>query len=825
MKNRFTQKAQNTLRRAREQAERLGRGYVGTEHLLLGLVSNRDSAAARLLYARGVDEEALLGAIIKGRSSTLALSSGGDMTPRSKKVLENAALISARYMHGYIGTEHILLAILDETDSLAVKLLSGLGVSVGDLKGEIVGFLDSIAGEGRTLAVYRRKDAEGTNAGIPGAPTLSKYGKNLTAMAASGELDPIIGREEESERVIQILCRRTKNNPCLIGEPGVGKTAVVEGLAERIASGDVPELLSGKLIVTLDISAMVAGAKYRGEFEDRLKNVMDEVAKNPDIFLFIDEVHTIIGAGSAEGALDAANIIKPALSRGELQLIGATTLDEYRRHIERDAALERRFQPVYVGEPSHKDAVSILRGLRDRYEAHHKIRIPDDVIEAAVSLSERYINDRYLPDKAIDLIDEAASGRRIKTKCTPRELREAENKLATVKNEKEEAIATQDFERAATLRDSELACIADCERLRGDWERESLSGKDDRLTVDDIAATVTRMTGIPLSRIDESESERLIGLADRLNARVIGQKPAVEALTSAIIRSRSGLRERDRPTGSFIFCGPSGVGKTELCRALAAELFGSPESLIRLDMSEYMEKGSVARMIGSPPGYVGYGDGGQLTEAVRRRPYSVVLFDEIEKAHPDVFNILLGITDSGRLSDSRGRQVDFRNTVIIMTSNVGARFGHGLASIGFVTDGESDERHTKEALSGIFRPELLNRMDGIIVFSPLDRASISRICDIMLDGLKKRLAAVGVEAEFTASVNDRLICAGFDPQMGARPLGRALVSELEVPLSERIISGSIRSGDRIVISFSDGRLIVTPSISADEADHIPFLSE
>ena len=656
MKSKFTQMAQSTLGNALAFARDLGHTYIGSEHLLLGLLSVGDSSASRFLYERGIDADRLREVICRIAGTSLPTSlMPSDMTPKTKKIIESSALISKKYGQNYIGTEHMLLAILEERDCVAVKMLESLGIRTADIRQDISSFLESLA---EISPALRKKDDGDVNGALRKMPTLAKYGRDLTESAEEGRIDPVIGRNAESERVIQILCRRTKNNPCLVGEPGVGKTAVVEGLAQRIADGNIPDLLSGKRIVTLDIPAMIAGAKYRGEFEERLKAVMEEVRGSDDVILFIDEIHTIVGAGAAEGAVDAANILKPALARGEIQLIGATTLAEYRKHIEKDASLERRFQPISVGEPSEEDAIDILRGLRDKYEAHHGIRISDSAIVSAVKLSARYISDRFLPDKAIDLIDEAASGKRIASHAIPADLREIESEINRVVHDKEEAIGNQQFERAAALRDEERILRAKYSELENSIEKSSTVGKNEELTGEDIAKTLTVWTGIPVADLTASESERLSGLYDRLCEQVIGQEKACEAVASAIIRGRTGLDRESGPIGSFIFLGQSGVGKTELCRALARIMFGSTKAMIRFDMSEYMEKHSVSRLIGSPPGYVGYGEGGQLSEQVRRHPYSLILFDEIEKAHPDIFNILLQILEDGILTDSRaGRSI------------------------------------------------------------------------------------------------------------------------------------------------------------------------
>ena len=810
MTNRFTRKAQNALNHALIAARSFGHSYVGSEHLLVGLASDSESVSARILAAKGATRAKIIDTI------TTAIGTGtptdvtaADLTPRTKQIIEMSAYTSTRLGHSYIGTEHLLLSLLEETDCVALRVLEALGVSATDLKNSLLSYLDGVK---PTAPVDK---AARTQARADGAlrdcPTLASYGRNLTALAKEGKLDPIIGRDAETERVIQILARRQKNNPCLIGEPGVGKTAVVEGLAKRIADGNIPEMLRNKTIVTVDIPSMIAGAKYRGEFEERLKNVMAEVAKRPDIILFIDEIHTIIGAGAAEGAVDAANIIKPALARGEMQLIGATTIAEYRKNIEKDAALERRFQSVMVGEPSPEDAVRILRGLRDRYEAHHKLKISDDAIEAAVSLSARYINDRYLPDKAIDLMDEAASRLRISRYTSPPDVKALEARVDTLCREKEEAIKAQDFEAAARLRDEEQALRDELRRETTAWQENR---RDAALTVtrEDIADIVTAWTGIPVRQMESEESKKLLHLDKILKEHIIGQPEAVDAVAKAIRRGRMGLKDPKRPLGSFLFLGPTGVGKTELCRALALVMFGDRNAIIRVDMSEYMEKHSVSRLIGSPPGYVGYDEGGQLTEKIRRKPYSVVLFDEVEKAHPDVLNILLQILDDGMLTDAQGRRVDFKNTVIILTSNIGASaITEKAKSLGF-TAAATDEKAAMEAnvmqaLKSAFRPEFLNRLDEIIVFNRLTDADIRKIASLLLAELGERICGIGVEIEFDPSLVAYVAEKGFDPIYGARPLRRAITSLVEDSFSEAMLEGRIAAGDRILAKAIEGKVL------------------
>lgn len=810
MTNRFTRKAQNALNHALIAARSFGHSYVGSEHLLVGLASDSESVSARILATKGATRAKIIDTI------TTAIGTGtptdvtaADLTPRTKQIIEMSAYTSTRLGHSYIGTEHLLLSLLEETDCVALRVLEALGVSAIDLKNSLLSYLDGVKPTAPVdKAVRTQARADGA---LRDCPTLASYGRNLTALAKEGKLDPIIGRDAETERVIQILARRQKNNPCLIGEPGVGKTAVVEGLAKRIADGNIPEMLRNKTIVTVDIPSMIAGAKYRGEFEERLKNVMAEVAKRPDIILFIDEIHTLVGAGAAEGALDAANILKPALSRGEMQLIGATTIAEYRKNIEKDAALERRFQSVMVGEPSPEDAVRILRGLRDRYEAHHKLKISDDAIEAAVSLSARYINDRHLPDKAIDLMDEAASRLRISRYTSPPDVKALEARVDTLCREKEEAIKAQDFETAARLRDEEQALRDELRRETTAWQENR---RDAALTVtrEDIADIVTAWTGIPVRQMESEESKKLLHLDKILKEHIIGQPEAVDAVAKAIRRGRMGLKDPKRPLGSFLFLGPTGVGKTELCRALALVMFGDRNAIIRVDMSEYMEKHSVSRLIGSPPGYVGYDEGGQLTEKIRRKPYSVVLFDEVEKAHPDVLNILLQILDDGMLTDAQGRRVDFKNTVIILTSNIGASaIAEKAKSLGF-TAAATDEKAAMEAnvmqaLKSAFRPEFLNRLDEIIVFNRLTDADIRKIASLLLAELGERICGIGVEIEFDPSLVAYVAEKGFDPIYGARPLRRAITSLVEDSFSEAMLEGRIAAGDRILAKAIEGKVL------------------
>ncbi|MFA5561315.1 MAG: ATP-dependent Clp protease ATP-binding subunit [Eubacteriales bacterium] len=812
MTNRFTPKAQHALNRALSAASEFGHTYIGSEHILLGLAEESDSTASRLLEARGVSVNKIKEAIARITGvGTKTNISPTDMTPRTKKIIEGSAALSMQNTSGYIGTEHLLLAILEERDCVAVKLLNSLGVNVGEVRNELTTFLATNAGSAEQNTGSERVKS----AALADMPNLGNYGRDLTDAARRGKIDPIIGREEETSRLIQILCRRTKNNPCLIGEPGVGKTAVVEGLAQRIVDGNIPDLLKDKLIVTLDISAMIAGAKYRGEFEERLKGVMEEVVKNPAIILFIDEIHTIVGAGAAEGAVDAANILKPALARGEMQVIGATTISEYRKHIEKDAALERRFQSVMVGEPTPEEAIKILYGLRDKYEAHHKLKISDEAIEASVKLSHRYINDRYLPDKAIDLVDEAAAKLRIQHCTSPDGVRKLEEAIKAAEREKEEAIKAQNFEDAARLRDKEKALRAEYETKKNDWNARS-ERIEGTVTADDIAEVVTLWTGIPVKKLAEEEGMRLANLDSILKERIIGQDEAVEKLAQAIKRGRMGLKDPRRPIGSFIFLGPTGVGKTELTKALAAVMFGDENAMVRVDMSEYMEKHSVSKLIGSPPGYVGFEEGGQLTERIRRKPYSVVLFDEIEKAHPDVFNILLQIFEDGILTDSQGRRVDFKNTVLIMTSNVGAGSIAEPKTLGFSTpDTTAEETEKKaakavtDALKNTFRPEFLNRLDEIIIFRKLQRAHINAIAKNMLSEVQKRISELGITVTFDESVIDLVTEQGFDPVYGARPLRRAIVHMVEDSFSGEMLRGSIHPGAEVLASVKDGKVVYT----------------
>lgn len=785
----FTEKANKALNLAIESAEEMRHNYVGTEHILYGLVKEGSGVAATALNECGVTEDALREKLesINGTMSLVELTPD-DFTPRTKRVLRAAVIISSKTGYTYVGTEHLLLAILSESDSYAVAFLEELGVSVERLAQAVSKGMQGGADDG--FGGFENESAP--NGSQKGGSALDKFGRDLTQAAKNGEIDPVIGREKEIQRVIQILSRRTKNNPVLIGEPGVGKTAVAEGLALEIAKGNVPEILKDKRVVSLDLTGMVAGAKYRGDFEERIKAAIDEVKKSKNTILFIDELHTIVGAGAAEGSADAANILKPSLARGDFQVIGATTLNEYRKYIEKDAALERRFQPVKVGEPTPEQAVQILKGLRDSYEAHHKVKITDEAINAAVTLSSRYIADRYLPDKAIDLIDEGASKVRLASLTSPDNVKELEDEIADYEKEKASAINEQDFERAARLRDEQKELQTKLDDAKKKWQ-EQQKGNSGEVTAEDIAKIVSEWTGIPVVQLTKEESERLLNMENVLHERVIGQSEAVTAIAKAIRRGRVGLKDPKRPVGSFIFLGPTGVGKTELCKALAEAMFGDENAMLRLDMSEYMEKHTVSKLIGSPPGYVGFEEGGQLTEKVRRKPYSVVLFDEIEKAHPDVFNMLLQILEDGRLTDSQGRTVDFKNTIIIMTSNVGARLiTEKQSSLGFNSENEnveeSEKKDIKELVTGelrkVFRPEFLNRVDDIIVFNKLNKDEIKQIAVKMLKTLENRLDKMNIKISFTDNAISEIADKGFDENYGARPLRRAIQNEIEDPLSE-----------------------------------------
>lgn len=803
--NRWTEKAQNALRLSYEAASALGHNYVGSEHILLGLLGEKRGVASKILLSYGVTGDALTAAIVQAIGKGTPGVQPMGMTPHAKEIMELAAAEAAGQGAGYIGTEHMLMAILREKDSSAMGLLRSLGTDAR----AIYRTLEEGGREESPLA----SPGEGRKSGEKNTlKALGQFGIDLTARAREGKLDPVIGREQEIQRVMQILSRRQKNNPCLMGEPGVGKTAIAEGLAQKIVQGDVPETLSGKRLITLDLSAMVAGAKYRGEFEERLKNALQEVKRAGNIILFIDELHMIVGAGAAEGAVDAANILKPALSRGELQVIGATTTQEYRKHIEKDAALERRFQPVTVEEPSQEDAQKILLGLRDKYEAHHKIKITDEAIRGAVEISARYIPDRYLPDKALDLLDEAASRARLKNMTPPPSLKALEDTISQTEKEKEEAVRTQDFERAAALRDEEKQQKAQLEEQKEQWalSRGRISGA---IGLEDIAQVAALLTGIPVAQMTEDEAARLAHLEEELHRRVVGQEEAVRAVAKAIRRGRVGLKDPSRPVGSFLFLGPTGVGKTELAKALAQGVFGEEKSLIRLDMSEYMERHSVSKLVGSPPGYVGYEEAGQLTEKVRRRPYCVLLFDEIEKAHPDVFNLLLQVLDDGILTDSQGRRVDFKNTIIIMTSNVGASQLQNKRPLGFGgAQGEEEDRQMKKELLAqlkkAFRPEFLNRIDDTIVFTRLQKDEIRQIAARLMDQVVERLRPAGLEASYDDALLDHLAESGFDPDYGARPLRRAIQSQIEDLAAMELLEGHVKKGEHVLFTLRDGEVLL-----------------
>nr|WP_303672821.1 ATP-dependent Clp protease ATP-binding subunit [Vampirovibrio chlorellavorus] len=788
---------------AQEEARRLGHNFVGTEQILLGLIGEGTGIAAKTLKGMGVnlkEARAEVEKIIGRGSGFVAVEI--PFTPRAKRVLELSWDEARQLGHNYIGTEHLLLGLIREGEGVAARVLENLGVDLTKVRSNVIRMLGETRGAATTATPGRSK-----------TPTLDEFSTNLTQSAQEQRLDPVVGREKEIERVVQILGRRSKNNPVLIGEPGVGKTAIAEGLAQRIVNGDVPEILNDKKIVQLDIGLLVAGTKYRGEFEERLKKVMDEIRQSGNIILVIDELHTLIGAGAAEGAIDAANILKPALSRGELQCIGATTISEYRKHIEKDAALERRFQPVMVEEPSVEETIEIMRGLREKYEAHHKLVITDEALEAAAKLSSRYIADRFLPDKAIDLIDEASSRVRLSSSALPPEGKALEKDLKGIIREKEQAIRNQEFETASDLRDKEAELREKIREMAEDWKKQQ-EDKKILVTAEHIAHIVSSWTGVPVSKLTESESEKLLKMEDTLHERVIGQHDAVTAISKAIRRARVGLKNPNRPIGSFIFSGPTGVGKTELAKALADYFFGSQDNIIRVDMSEYMERHTVSKLIGSPPGYVGYSEGGQLTELVRRKPYAVILFDEIEKAHPDVFNLLLQILDDGRLTDSKGRNVDFKNTIIIMTSNVGARGIENPSPFGFsVSDDDEKARYEKmketvmDEMKKMFRPEFLNRLDDTIIFHQLTKEEIRNIVDIMLQDLIKRLATQSMTLSVPDEVKDELAKEGYSPSYGARPLRRVIQKKLEDELSEQILLGRFKEGDNISTSLKDGEIV------------------
>jgi len=795
----FTEGAKNALKQAEEKARELGHNYVGTEHLLLGLICEREGAAAKLLNLSGVSEEEITQDVLTliGKGD-YAFTQGFGYTPRSKKILELSVAFSKQLGQSYVGTEHILMALIKETEGVAYKILGDIGADFIELEQGILNVTGEITAKSKDA---QKKDGK--------TPKLDKFGVDLTKAAKDGELDPVIGREKEIERIMQILSRRTKNNPVLIGEPGVGKSAIAEGLAQRIVDGNVPELLRDKRVFSLDLAGMIAGTKYRGEFEDRLKEALKELHESGSIILFIDEIHTIVGAGAAEGAMDAANILKPALARGEIQVVGAATYDEYRKNIEKDAALERRFAPVQVGEPTKEETLEILKGLRDKYEAHHKVKITDAALKAAVDLSDRYISDRFLPDKAIDLMDEAASKVRLSLYIAPPDLKELEEKASQVHKEKDQAITHQNFEKAAELRDEEKKIEENMKAMKNDWEKDTKK-REGEVTETEIAQIVSSWTNIPVVKLTEDEAKRLLELENTLHGRVVGQDEACMAVYRAIRRSRAGLKDPKRPVGSFIFLGPTGVGKTELSRALAEAMFGDEDALIRLDMSEYMEKHSVSKLIGSPPGYVGFDEGGQLTEKLRRNPYSVLLLDEIEKAHPDVFNILLQILEDGRLTDSKGRVVDFKNCIVIMTSNLGAYGIESRTKIGFAAEDIDDgyefmKQGIMEELKKEFRPEFINRLDDIIVFHRLSREHTKQIVRLMLNNVIKRLGEREIFLSYSDDAVDYLAKEGFDENYGARPLRRMIQQLVEDELSEEILEGKLKLKDKVHMYMNEGK--------------------
>ncbi|MEW5553101.1 ATP-dependent protease ATP-binding subunit ClpC [Peribacillus frigoritolerans] len=802
MFGRFTERAQKVLALAQEEAIRLGHNNIGTEHILLGLVREGDGIAAKALYALGLGPEKIQKEVenLIGRGQDTAQTI--HYTPRAKKVIELSMDEARKLGHSYVGTEHVLLGLIREGEGVAARVLNNLGVSLNKARQQVLQLLGSNESGGH----------QGSAAANASTPTLDGLARDLTAIAREGSLDPVIGRSKEIQRVIEVLSRRTKNNPVLIGEPGVGKTAIAEGLAQQIINNEVPEILRDKRVMTLDMGTVVAGTKYRGEFEDRLKKVMDEIRQAGNIILFIDELHTLIGAGGAEGAIDASNILKPSLARGELQCIGATTLDEYRKYIEKDAALERRFQPIQVDEPTIEESIQILKGLRDRYEAHHRVSITDEAIDAAVKLSDRYISDRFLPDKAIDLIDEAGSKVRLRSYTTPPNLKELEVKLDDVRKEKDASVQSQEFEKAASLRDTEQRLREQLEETKKTW-KEKQGQENSEVTVDDIAHVVSSWTGVPVTKLAQTESDKLLNMESILHDRVIGQEEAVIAVSKAVRRARAGLKDPKRPIGSFIFLGPTGVGKTELARALAESIFGDEDAMIRIDMSEYMEKHSTSRLVGSPPGYVGYEEGGQLTEKVRRKPYSVVLLDEIEKAHPDVFNILLQVLEDGRLTDSKGRTVDFRNTILIMTSNVGASALKTDKYVGFnIQDAGQDYKNMKgkvmEELKRAFRPEFLNRIDETIVFHSLEKDHLKQIVTLMSNQLTTRLKEQEIYLELTDAAREKIATEGFDPEYGARPIRRALQKHVEDYLSEELLKGNVKKGQTVVMDVVNNEFAI-----------------
>ncbi|GKX68762.1 ATP-dependent Clp protease ATP-binding subunit [Inconstantimicrobium mannanitabidum] len=804
--DRYNDRAQQVLVRARQYSQEFKHGYIGTEHILLGIVGSQ-GASKTLLANYGATEEKIVNLIGEyvGVGDVEYLMGDPPLTPRTKRVLDNALVEARNLGHNYISPEHILLSLIAESEGVAHSILNKLGVNFDTIKNDLINSFNGADQAEKHGADAIKKKAQKT-------PSLDKYGSDLTQQAAEGKLDPVVGRDEETERVLEILCRRIKNNPCLIGDPGVGKTAIAEGLAQRIVEGNVPQILKDKRVVSLDLSSLIAGAKYRGEFEDRLKSVMQDIKAAGDVFLFIDEIHTIVGAGGAEGAIDASNILKPSLARGEIQCIGATTIDEYRKYIEKDSALERRFQPVMVGEPTKEETLQILNGLRDKYEAHHGVKILDEALKAAVELSDRYITDRYMPDKAIDLIDEAAAKVRIKSFITPPDVKEIEEDIERVVKEKEDAISTQNYEKAAELRDNEKALRTNLEEIKNNLIAKTRSITEE-VGEEEIAAVVSMWTKVPVEKLTETEAERLLKLEDILHERVIGQEEAVKSIARAVRRARVGLKDPKKPIGSFIFLGPTGVGKTELSKALAEAMFGEESNIIRIDMSEYMEKHSVSRLIGSPPGYVGYEEGGQLTGAVRKSPYSVILLDEIEKAHPDVFNILLQILEDGRLTDGKGKTVNFKNTIVIMTSNVGAHTIKKQRSMGFaVSESESDSEYEKmkenvmEELKRTFRPEFLNRIDDTIVFHKLEEQDLFKIIDLMLSSVNENLKNIDISIELDEESKKYLVNKGNDLSYGARPLKRIITKNIEDKLSEELLKQTIKTGDTVRVTVENDEL-------------------
>jgi len=813
MQIKFTIKAQQAIEEARKSAAELGQGYVGSEHLLIGLLRSDNSVAFKALEQQGVNENDVIekiGEIIGTESNVLDMPA--DFTPRTKRILEKSLQEALNLGTTYIGTEHLLLALIKEDDCVATRILALLNVNGNRLYEDILNMLGE--GEnGNNENPINSKSSRGRK--NTKTPTLDQYSRDLTVMAGENKFDPIIGRDKEIERVIQILSRRTKNNPCLVGDPGVGKTAIAEGLAQKIVTGDVPETLKGKRVVSLDLSSMVAGSKYRGEFEERIKKVIDEVRKTQNVILFIDELHTIIGAGGAEGAIDASNILKPSLARGEIQVIGATTLNEYRKYVEKDAALERRFQPVKILEPSEEDAIEMLRGVRDKYEAHHNVQITDKAIIASVKLSNRYISDRFLPDKAIDVLDEAASKVRLKRFTAPPDIKKMEDEITALENEKEAAVKTEEFERAGNVKKKQDEIREELKKAKASWDAKN--GKDTQIVEEeDIADIISNWTGIPVRKLQEEEGKRLKNMESILHERVIGQEEAVKALSKAIRRGRVGLKDPKRPIGSFLFLGPTGVGKTELSKALANVLFGEDDAIIRVDMSEYMEKHSVSKLIGSPPGYVGYDEGGQISEKIRRKPYCVILFDEIEKAHPDVFNILLQVLDDGHITDAQGRRIDFKNTVIIMTSNAGARSISSNKKLGFrQSEGETLQNYddmkkdVMDEVKRIFRPEFLNRIDDIIVFHPLEKDDVKKIAGLMFNELKSRVKEnMQINLNINEDALEKLAEIGFDPTYGARPLRRAIQSQIEDLFAEDILDEKYKEGDTVTVCVKDEKIAI-----------------